>query len=175
MMRLGYLLLVAGTILASLGGAKLPEADRVLAGIGIAMLVVAVIVMRRAMGMTGATALTGSAVPVEAVPELMRKLLPEIEALAAEAKDLPLATITRRIDQLEPTYLRPLADGSPGLMGVLGPERFAEVAGAYASGERFLARAWSAAADKHRPETLASLDRAIERMREALALLDRHS
>lgn len=172
-MRLGYLLLVAGTIIASLGGAKLPEVDRVLSGIGIAMLVVAAVAIRRAMGANGAAALSGSAVPAAAIPELMRKLIPELEALAAEAKDLPLVTITRRIDQLEPKYLRPLADGSPGLMGVLGPERFAEVAGAYASGERFLARAWSAAADKHRPEALLSLERAIERMREALVMLDR--
>lgn len=170
-MQPGYLFLIAGTIIASLGGAKLPEADRVLSGVGLALLVVSVVLMRKSTGTAGPNALSGSVSPATTVPVLLKGLIPRLEALAAEAADLPLVTITRRIDELEPDYLGPLADSSPALMEALGPEKFAEIAGMYASGERFLARAWSAAADKHRPEALASLHAATERMREALAML----
>lgn len=168
MQRLGVLLLVAGTVVASLGGARLPEANWWVAGAGLAMLAMAVVTLRRSpVGGDGA----GLVVRAAVIAERMTELVPRLDALVEEMSGLPLATITERLSELEAEFVRPLSDVMPTLMAELGAVRFAEVAGMFAGGERMLARAWSAAADKHRPEAEASLREGASRLRQALESL----
>lgn len=167
MRTIGIVLLVAGTIIGSLGGAKLPQADWTVAGAGFALLAVALLLLRwPAKGGAGARE-RGA----QDVLSLLRSMPDELDAISARAAGLELPALLEELSALDRKYLQPIADGSPALLGQLGAQRFADVFGQYASGERQLARAWSAAADQHGPEAIASLQRSAERIREAVELL----
>lgn len=168
MRNLGIVLLVLGTIVGSLGGAKLPTANWAVAGAGFAMLVAALVLLRwpkKGDGTKSADA------PEKVVIPLLRELPKEIEAIRLEAEDLELPALLERLGKLDREFLQGISEGSPALLSSLGPQRFADVFGQYASGERLLARAWSAAADHHRPEALDALERSALRIREAVEYL----
>lgn len=171
-MRLGYLLLIAGTVVASLGGAKLPEADKTLSVIGLLLLLASVVVMRMARGSTTVEASQIEAVPGVDLHRLLQGLRPRLLHLQGQAPMLSLAHYLGELEELERAFLRPLSDGFPSLLPSMGAERFAQVAGAYASCERYLSRSWSAAADHHRPEAMASLELGIQRLDEAIGCFD---
>lgn len=162
----GAALLVVGTIVGSLGGARLPEADLTIAGAGIALLVVALVLLRWPR-----TTTTGGAVGDARALVLLGELPALVEALASDAATLEPSEVRGRLDALQRSHVLPIADGSTALLPALGADRFALVFGAFASAERWLARAWSAAADQHAEETRASLASALERLREAKASL----
>ena len=168
MKTVGMVLLVVGTIVASLGGAKLPSASLPVAGAGLGLLVVALVLMRYKP--KGAAA-TGPASSESAVLELVARLPERLDALSSEASELSLEELTKRLDAIDVELVAPIADGSGELLGPLGAMRFAEVFGAFASAERSLARTWSAAADGHRTEALASLENAKARALDARAAL----
>ncbi len=157
-------LLVLGTIVGTLGGAHLPTADWRIVAVGLVLLAVGALLARRAGGGAQATvALHGDLLAALAA------LPGRVDQLAADAASLDLVELRHRIDRLGEEALQPIADSSPALLPVLGASRFAEVFGVFASGERQLARAWSAAADEHRVEALAAIARGAERIREAAA------
>ena len=170
MKALGLSLLVLGTIVGTLGGAHLPEADWTIAGVGLALLVLGVLLVklgaRRAEGSSGAG--TAKDDPLVA----LRSANVRLGELAASAGDMELSELLEQLTKLEGELLEPIAEGSPRLLAKLGPVRFAEIFGAYASAERFVARAWSAAADRERAEAQASLEPAARRAREAVGALD---
>jgi uncharacterized protein YjeT (DUF2065 family) len=166
--NIGWALLVIGTIVGSLGGARLPTANWPVALLGIAVVAAGAVVLFAVRRRTGSA--NGARPEVLAA---MRALPDRLDALARDAPVLPLAAIAARIGELDRTHFRPIADGAPGLLPALGVTRYADVFGTYASGERSVARAWSAAADHHRPETLAALEAGVARIREAVARLDR--
>lgn len=168
MKKLGWILLIAGTIVGSLGGARLPEADWTIAGVGLAMLAGSAVLMRLAARHAGG----GAAAAGSDVVAAMRQLTERLEALVKEAPSLSLAEVAERISRLSADFFAPISDGSPRMLGAMGPERYAEVFGTYASGERSIARAWSAASDQHRPETLASLELGTARIKEAVSRLE---
>jgi hypothetical protein len=168
-------LLVLGTVTASLGGARLPQADWRIAGAGLAALAAGAALLRRS-GRGGAEATGSAGAPGDSAADValraLRALPARLDALEAEAPSLELPELIRRLSALAAELGDPIAEGSPGLLRRLGTERFAEVLGTYASGERALARAWSAAADQHRPEALAALSAGAARIREARHALD---
>jgi hypothetical protein len=159
------LLIVLGTIVGTLGGAHLPRANWLIVGVGLALLVAGALLMRHR---SGAATLTRQKAEREVLDALAR--LPErVDALVAEAESLELSELRRRLDALELEAIRPIAEASVDLLPSLGAARFAAVFGAFASGERCLARAWSAAADRHRAEASSALSSGAERLREAAA------
>lgn len=173
MKLLANALLVAGTVLGALGGARVPQAEWSLAGAGVALLVVGALLLRRG----GAAAATAGAPgaggdPLEAARGRVRALAEHLEALRGEAAALPLTAVRDRIGALDRDFLRPLGDEAPALLPRLGPAEFARTFGVYATGERAVHRAWSAATDGHRPEALASLDAGTDRIRNAADALD---
>ena len=170
MRALAWSLLVIGTVVASLGGARLPSASAVVSGAGLALLIVAIALLRRSQAadrQDGAT--LSSSDPRSLLPALPERL----EVIERDAQALPLPELIRRLDALGAELVTPIADGSPPLLPKLGTQRFASIFGPFASAERALARAWSAAADGHRPEALASLGLALSRSRDAVSALDR--
>lgn len=166
----GHILLVLGTIVASLGGAKLPSASIVVSGVGLALLVGAVACLRWRARPAATEAATLSA---DDPRSLLRRLPGRLEELAASAPELELAGVMAAIDAVAAELGSPIADGSTALLSELGTARFAAIFGPFASAERALARAWSAAADGHRGEANAALAVALERARAAVAALDR--
>lgn len=166
--KIGMVLLVAGTVVASLGGAKLPTASVPVSAAGLGLLLAALVCLRwkRPAERSG-----GAESPQGAVLARLSELPARVAHLHAEARELALPGILERLDALDAELVGPIADGSSSLLSELGATRFADVFGAFAGAERALARAWSAAADGHRPETEAALGRALERARDAARAL----
>ena len=163
----GMILLVVGTIVASLGGAKLPSASIPITAAGLGLLVAALVLLRwRPKGADNGPGTSGSA-----VLELLTRLPDRLDALASEASSLSLSDLTQRLDAIDAELVAPIADGSGELLAPLGAARFAEIFGPFASAERALARSWSAAADGHESEALASLENAKTRAHAARAAL----
>jgi hypothetical protein len=170
MNTLATLLLVVGTIVGVFGGGKLPQANPYITGLGILLLAAGGVILyleRRRL----AAAPVGSAGTVD-VLALIRVLPERLQLISDAADELTLAQIADRIGELDTEYFRPISDAAPALLGSMGTERFASVFGVYAGGERLISRAWSAAVDQHRPETLTSLREGISRIRAAAAAID---
>lgn len=153
-------LLVMGTIVGTLGGARMPDVSWALSGSGLLILVLAGLLLR--FGKTEGEEAAGRDVG----PEL-QDLASRLASLNEEAKSLPLSELVLRISALDAELVRPISERTPRMLKRLGAERFGEIFGTYASGERALARAWSAAADAHAPEALASLAHSVRLIREA--------
>jgi hypothetical protein len=162
MKQLGYVLLVVGTIVGSLGGAKLPSASVPITAVGLAILVAALILLR--WRRAGAKAADAAGDDRDA-KSLLTRLPDQIERIARRAPELELPALIRELDAIEAELLGPIADRAAKLLPELGAARFAEVFAAFAAVERSVARAWSAAADGHRPEAERSLARALDRSR----------
>jgi len=169
----GYGLLIAGTVLGSLGGARVPRADWTLALTGMALLVVGALLLRRrpAMGTKAAGTADGPGAPASSVTDRIRELHGHVQGLAREAAGLALPDLRDRLGNLDRDYLRPLGDEAPALLASLGPARFAATFGSYAGAERALHRAWSAATDGHRPEAMTSLELGRRRLAETVETL----
>ncbi|MCS6900245.1 MAG: hypothetical protein RMJ98_11315 [Myxococcales bacterium] len=93
-----------------------------------------------------------------------------IETLHNQGSEAELAAIKDRIEEL--IWLGPERVGSSqeAIAAKVGFSAYAEVMAPLAASERWLNRAWSAAADGHRPECLASLAKALVSAREAEAM-----
>jgi hypothetical protein len=168
---LATLLLIGGTIVATFGAAKLPEANPLVTGLGLLLLSgggVILFLLRRKLAQVPAGA--GASADVL---KLMRELPDKLQPILDQADQLTLAQLGERIGELDVDYFRVIADGAPELLAPMGTERFAEVFGVYASGERYVSRAWSASVDHHRPETVASLCEGIARIRQAVEALEK--
>jgi hypothetical protein len=159
------LLLALGTIVGTLGGAHLPKTDWRIVIAGLALLALGAGLMRRRSGAEVSSLHRAGREVLASVAALPDR----IDVLVADAPSLDFGELRQRLDQLELEAIRPVAEASVDLLPSLGAARFAAVFGAFASAERSLARAWSAAADRHRPETLAALAHGAERAREAAA------
>jgi hypothetical protein len=169
MNKAATILLILGTIVGAFGGARLPQADPLVSAIGVLLLVAGCVLIYsqgRANKLAAANAVGG--VPVF---ELMRALPDQLQPILDQSEQLSLAEITERLSALDLDYFRPIADASPALLNRMGAESFAAVFGLYASGERLISRAWSAAVDQHRPETIASLHEGLARIRQAAAAI----
>ena len=168
MQALATSLLVLGTILGAFGGARLPQADPLVAGVGLAMLVAGcLLVFQRARSQRTHAA---RAISDAAIFDLIVALPDQLQPILDQADALTLEEIAQRISALELQYFRPIADASPDMLPRMGAESFSALFGQYAGGERLISRAWSAAVDLHRPETIASLREGIERLRAAARL-----
>lgn len=167
--------LVVGTIVASLGGARLPQADTTVSAIGIALLVAGIIGIRlvaRARAAEASTATAGGARDADDPLSLLRAIPAHLEPLIEHAPTRPLPELVREIASVVDRHFVPLSEAAPSMLGRLGAARFATIFGSYASAERAIARAWSAASDGHRTEAVESLGRAQDRIGEALRQLE---
>jgi hypothetical protein len=167
MKALGYVLLALGTVIASLGGAKLPSASIWVSGAGLLLLVIGGVCLRATTRKTA----DGAALRADDPRALLRRLPERLEELVRTAPGLELDELVTRLGALGAELLLPIGDGSPALLRQLGSQRFASIFGPFAGAERALARAWTAAADGHRPEAEDALSQALGRARESVQAL----
>jgi len=161
-------LLSLGTILATLGGARLPEVEWRLVAIG-CLVLVAGGWMYRAAGRRERENASGADLDLLAS---LRRVVEELDALNEQAPSIDLAAIAERLEALDTGAMGQVGEAIPRQIAVLGGARFAEIFGAYSAGERLVHRAWSAAIDGHRPEALHALAEGSQRIRESLTLLE---
>lgn len=166
MKTLSVLLLVAGTIAATLGGARMPTIDRATVAIGLVLVVAGAVLARLVARSKGDSAASSSA-EVEGALDTLRALPAHLEKAATNAGSDPLDAVAARLAVLQRDAVDPLSDRAAALLPRLGGEHFARIFGPYASAERALGRARSAATDGHREEVVSSLRRAHEQLEEA--------
>lgn len=167
---LAILLLIVGTIIGTLGGARLPTADWPITSIGLILLIISVGLFQVIRKGKSTTVTAGSGSNQETLDSL-KKLPGELSVVEAELDKISLEELHTKLSELDLNYFRPISEAVPGLLGELGGHRFAEIFGVYSSGERSIARAWSATADRHREEALASFRSGTAKIKEAVAML----
>jgi len=178
MKNVAIILLIVGTVVGTVGGAHLPEANWLIAGSGIALLLAGVLVYRLAERQRIARARAVAPgekerlSPVDRALVCIRELPGLLDPIVEEMHELPLEVICERVGELEDTHFEIVGEAAEALFDRLGGATFAQVFGLYSGGERLVRRAWSAAADHHRPECMESLAEGAERIREAVAALE---
>lgn len=162
-------LLSIGTVLATLGGARLPTVEWRLVALG-SLVLVAGGVMHRMASRKSRETRQG---PEVSMTDTLRAVADELQALSAKGPSLTLPQLVERLGALENGSLGQVGEAIPQQLATLGGARFAEVFGEYAAGERMVHRAWSAAADGHREEALRSLEEGARRIHASLGMLEK--
>jgi hypothetical protein len=104
--------------------------------------------------------------------ERLTRLIDNLEVLIKSVDELPPSQITARIDEQLADDFREFADGRNLITTEYGLNVFADVMTQFASGERSVNRAWSAAADGYVDESETCLKRGKDLLQESHRLLN---
>lgn len=100
----------------------------------------------------------------------LANILANLEALNAGSADLPVYEARFEIDRLMREDLTNFADARESMKHVFGLQAYADVMSAFAAGERYINRVWSASTDGYVDEVRSYLERATHQFREAGSL-----
>lgn len=102
---------------------------------------------------------------LQAIAEAVDRLRTDLSSMTdAEART---ETVVQQVDELQKTHMTALVDAREALIATLGLAGYAGLMDAYASAERQINRAWSAAADGADREMVACLEEASVLFEEA--------
>jgi hypothetical protein len=171
MKQFGYLLLIGGFLAAAYATALdtratewalfLPAAVAGIAGVAA--------INRSSRGLAhAASLLTENRAELAAS---LQRIVEQTDAMAAGAEGMDVDRVRAEIDLRLREPLRRFAEARESLVHLYGLQAYADIMSGFAAGERYLNRAWSASADGYAEESLASLDKAAERFRAAVDLL----
>jgi hypothetical protein len=121
----------------------------------------------RAPGTGGPTANS----PEQALASAHRTLEELRNAIGGRPDDAGLKRIVDCLNELQAAQFNAFVDARSRLLGSLGMGRYARLMGSFATAERQLNRAWSAAADRVPDEAIRSLDAGIASLAETRAEL----
>lgn len=93
-----------------------------------------------------------------------------LQALNARKEELPVYDARFEIDRLFRDDLDNFVDARETMIHVFGMKHYAEVMSAFAAGERYINRVWSASTDGYEDEVRKYLQRASDQFREAESL-----
>ena len=97
-------------------------------------------------------------------------ILGNLEAINAKSSTLPVYEARFEIDRLLREDLNNFANARESMQHTFGLQHYANVMSAFAAGERYINRVWSASTDGYEDEVRDYLERATEQFREARAL-----
>jgi hypothetical protein len=100
----------------------------------------------------------------------IENILRNLETINAESASLPVYEARFEIDRLLRDDLNNFANARESMKHVFGLQSYANVMSAFAAGERYINRVWSASTDGYVDEVHNYLDRATRQFREARAL-----
>lgn len=92
--------------------------------------------------------------------QILHAIQNDVDHLIERANNMPYPKICEKLDDIAETHLWPLNNHHLQIRNQMGITQGTEFILYCATGERNLNRAWSTAADKHRPECLVSLNEA---------------
>ena len=101
------------------------------------------------------------------------EILAGLEELEAGKAELPVYEARFEIDRRFRQQLNDFAEARESMIHVFGMQRYADVMSAFAAGERYINRIWSASTDGYEDEVRAYLTRARDQFAEAAALFHR--
>jgi len=97
-------------------------------------------------------------------------ILQNLEKINADSESLPVYEARFEIDHLLREDLNNFANARESMKHIFGLQNYADVMSAFAAGERYINRVWSASTDGYVDEVHNYLDRATQQIREARAL-----
>ena len=100
----------------------------------------------------------------------LANILGNLETLNADSANLPVYEARFEIDRLLREDLNNFANARESMKHVFGLQNYADVMSAFAAGERYINRVWSASTDGYVDEVRNYLERATQQFREARAL-----
>jgi hypothetical protein len=100
----------------------------------------------------------------------LANILGNLETINAGSSELPVYEARFEIDRLLREDLNDFANARESMKHIFGLQNYADVMSAFAAGERYINRVWSASTDGYVDEVRSYLERATQQFREALAL-----
>ena len=100
----------------------------------------------------------------------LNNILKNLEIMNADSMNLPVYEARFEIDRLLRTDLNNFANARESMKHIFGLQNYADVMSAFAAGERYINRVWSASTDGYEDEVRSYLDRATQQFREAQGL-----
>jgi hypothetical protein len=161
-MKAGYLLLIAGFLVAAYSTALDTQATQWTLFVPAALAGVAgmLLLKRHAHGTSRTEAvLTANRTDLE---ESLNNIVRALDELAA-AGDIPLDRLREEIDRRLRDDLRRFADARESMVHLFGLQAYADIMSDFAAGERYVNRVWSASADGYDEESRRYLRRALKR------------
>ncbi|MDI9432180.1 MAG: hypothetical protein QM570_10720 [Planctomycetota bacterium] len=110
---------------------------------------------------------------IETIEASLSRIADNIDKLNADKHAIDTYDVRHRIDELFADDLETFVDARQSIAHRHGLAAYAEVMTAFAAGERYLNRVWSASADGYIDEVHAYLAKAKDQFAETLALLHR--
>ncbi len=98
------------------------------------------------------------------------KILENLETLNSDSANLPVYEARFEIDRLLREDLNDFANARESMQHIFGLQGYADVMSAFAAGERYINRVWSASTDGYVDEVRNYLERATQQFREAKVL-----
>lgn len=100
----------------------------------------------------------------------LSNILANLEIINADSATLPVYEARFEIDKLLRSDLNHFANARESMKHLFGIQAYANVMSAFAAGERYINRVWSASTDGYVDEVQTYLERATEQFREARVL-----
>jgi hypothetical protein len=145
--------------------------------IGVALMIVGALLVKMATKRQIAEGAASTEENVKLSPSrLVEQIEQDLASLRSELENLldtnaRVVTIVDRVSDILGDRVLPFYDTRPTLIGKFGLAGFAGIMDRVSALERSLNRAWSAAADEHEPEAMASLEQAASIMVDVKARL----
>jgi len=102
----------------------------------------------------------------------LKNILKNLEIMNADSMNLPVYEARFEIDRLLRTDLNNFANARESMKHIFGLQNYADVMSAFAAGERYINRVWSASTDGYIDEVRSYLERATQQFGEARALFE---
>lgn len=101
------------------------------------------------------------------IEDSLDRIIDELDALEAGKNDIPPYDLRFEIDRRFRTDLNRFVEARESLAHIYGLQAYADIMSAFAAGERYLNRVWSASADGYADEAREYIGRALVQFREA--------
>lgn len=107
--------------------------------------------------------------------ESLKRIMAELEALRGQKSAIPTYEMRFEIDRRFRDDLFAFVDARHSMKVLFGLQAYADIMSAFASGERYLNRVWSASTDGYVDEVLQTIEHAYEQFVEARRLFEQHA
>jgi hypothetical protein len=106
------------------------------------------------------------------IEESLDRIIANLEEVAADGDAIPPWNLRFEIDHRFREDLNSFVEARQSLSHLYGLQAYADIMSAFAAGERYLNRVWSASADGYVAEAREYIGRSLEQFRDAKAKLD---
>ncbi len=167
MNKLGSLLLAAGFLVGAYSTALDVEATQwtMFVPAAVAAIVGVLLIKRDARGEARADhVLTANRAELT---DSLGNIIASLDSMTASEADIATDELRAQIDARLREDLRRFADARESMVHIFGLQVYADVMSAFAAGERYVNRVWSASADGYRQEAVTYLQKAAAQFRHA--------